>query len=340
MRTAVIGLGVMGRTHANAMKKIEGAELVCVVDVDPAKREKAVSDLGVPAYETLEAALAVETLDMVNIALPTYLHSAYAVKAAEAGLHVLCEKPMAMTPDECKAMIEASRKAGKELMIAQVLRFWPEYIKLKEIIDAGTYGKLLAIHCTRLSGPPLWSWDNWLMDAPRSGGALLDLHVHDIDWINCLCGRPKSVFASGLKIDRFGGWAHVLANYNYGNVMATAEGGWAYQGAFGFQMAFRATLEGAVITYSLSDSPTMKVATPDSKEWQPVDLGAKMAEEDSGGNISSTDGYFNECKYFVETVNAGKSPTDVVTPEQAMHNIEIANAEERSCETGTLVALP
>lgn len=339
MRTAVVGLGVMGRTHANAMKRIPGAELACIVDVDPEKRARAQEDFGVPTYDSLDAAVAAEKLDMVNITLPTYLHSGAAVRAAEAGLHVLCEKPMALNPAECQAMIDASAKAGKELMIAQVLRFWPEYMKLKEIIDAGTYGKLQAIHCTRLGGPPLWSWDNWLMDSARSGGALLDLHVHDIDWINCLCGKPKAVTASSVWIDKFGGWAHTLANYAYDGVMATAEGGWAMPDGFGFVMAFRAMLEGAVVTYSSSDQPTMKLMLQGEKESQPVELGQKMDEQDSGGNISATDGYFNECKYFVDTVSAGKSPTTVVTPQEAMVNIEIANAEALSSKTGEQVKL-
>ncbi len=339
MRTAVVGLGVMGRTHANAMKRLPDAELACIVDVDPAKRERGAADFGVPTYDSLEAALAAEKLDMVNITLPTYLHSGAAVQALEAGLHVLCEKPMAIDVEQCQAMIEAARKAGKQLMIAQVLRFWPEYIKLKEIIDGGEYGALRAIHCTRLSGPPLWSWDNWLMDAKRSGGALLDLHVHDIDWINCLLGRPKAVFASSVHIEKFGGWAHTFANYSYDGVTATAEGGWAMPGSFGFVMAFRALLDGAVVTYSSADSPTMKLCAEGEQEAKPVDLAAKMAEEDSGGNIAATDGYYNECKYFVECLKAGKSPT-TVTPQEAMVNIEIALAEARSSATGELVKLP
>lgn len=338
MRTAIVGYGVMGKTHTGVVKRIPEAEIACIVDVDPAKREKAAEEVGVKTYASLGEALSAESLDMVNVTLPTFLHADAAVQALEAGVNVLCEKPMAMTPEECGRMVKAWKASGKNLMIAHVLRFWPEYVALKRIIDSGEHGKPLAMHCTRLSGPPLWSWTNWLMDEARSGGALIDLHVHDIDWVTCLFGRPKAVYANGVRRADRGGVCQVLAAYEYDGVSATAEGSWALPTSFGFQMGFRVLFENAAVVYSSAQSPTMTIAIEGEKEPKPVELGEKMEEADSGGNISSTDGYFNECRYFVDCLLKGETPS-VVTPEQAALNIEVARAEIRSVDTGERVSL-
>lgn len=340
VRAAVVGYGFMGRTHSLSYKAIEGAELACVIDVVDDKRKTAEQELGVPTFPDLASALDAESFDIVDITLPTYLHADATVEAFAAGKHVLCEKPMALTVEDCERMIAAWKRSGRKFMVAQVLRFWPEYARLKEIVDSGMYGAVKSVYCTRLGSPPLWSWDNWLMDGPRSGGALIDLHVHDIDWVCYMLGRPKAVFATGgLNVAR-GGAAHVFASYIYDGPIAFAEGGWDMPSSWGFMMACRVQCEGAVLAYASNASPTL-VAYPEGVQGaEPiavpaVDVGATT----SGGNISELGGYVLECKYFVDCVRESREPT-VVTPEQAMQNIEVGVAEQESIATGTVVTLP
>jgi len=83
-------------------------------------------------------------------------------------------------------------------MVAQVIRFWPEYVKLKEIFDSGSLGKMVSISCARLSPTPTWAWNNWLLDSERSGGALLDLHIHDTDFLLYLLGKPQKASRNTL----------------------------------------------------------------------------------------------------------------------------------------------
>ena len=135
-------------------------------------------------YTDFDEMIANEELDYVDIALPTYLHSYYAIKALNAGKHVLCEKPMAINPTQCRMMIDAAKANGKKLMIAQCLRFWPAYETLKHYVDSGDFGKPVFCYFFRGGGWPKWSYQDWLLDETRSGGCLLDQHVHDVDTIN------------------------------------------------------------------------------------------------------------------------------------------------------------
>jgi predicted dehydrogenase len=336
-RVALIGYGVMGGTHANGYKEMPGAELACVIDVDEEKRKKAEDALGVKTFGSMKEALDAEEFGIVDCCLPTFLHPEGAVEALEAGKHVICEKPMALTVDECQRMIDARDKSGKFLMIAHVLRWWPEYVKLKEVVESGKLGRVRNTMCTRVGGTPMWSWDKWLQDGERSGGALVDLHVHDIDWLCALHGRPKAVFCTASEIDRATGPAHVFANYIYDDLAACAEGAWDQ--ASGFAMACRVTGEEAVVSYSSAQNPTLQLLTSEGAEpieFDKVSLDGSAAEE---GNISDLGGYYAECKYFVDCVESGTTPS-VLSAEDAKQNIEIAQAEIESLKTGKVVELP
>jgi predicted dehydrogenase len=336
-RVALIGYGVMGGTHANAYKEMPGAELVCVIDIDEAKRRKAEETLGVRTYATFAEAVAAEDFGILDCCLPTFLHPDAVIEALDAGKHTLCEKPMALNVEECKRMIAARDRSGKHLQVCHVLRWWPEYVKLKEVVRSGKAGRLRNVTCTRIGGTPLWSWDHWLEDVERSGGALIDLHVHDIDWVCAMLGRPKAVFASASEIDRATGPAHVYATYLYDGIAAFAEGAWDQ--ASGFEMACRVTCEDAVVSYSSAQNPTLQLQTASGSEPIPFDkvaLDGAAAEE---GNISDLGGYYAECKYFVDCIESGTTPS-VVTAEEAMQNIEIAQAEFESLRTGKSVELP
>jgi len=339
VRAGVIGYGFMGSTHANAYKAMTNAQLACVIDVEADKRQKAACEQGVKTYTTLAEAFDAEALDIVDVCLPTYQHADATLEAFSAGKHVMCEKPMALTAADCQRMIDAAKKADRKLMVGHVLRFWPEYVKLREVVASGKYGKPVSMVCTRVGSAPLWSWDGWLMDGQRSGGALVDLHVHDIDWTACMCGRPKAVYATGSTFSKGTGFAHVYAQYRYDDVMALAEGGWDMQTGWGFVMACRVVCENGVIEYGSNLSPALRVYTegqPEPIEVPQVEVEGSAGE---GGNISSLGGYFLECQYFVDCVTKGVPPT-VVTPHDAKQNIEIAEAEIESIKTGKIVELP
>ena len=182
LRIGIAGFGFMGRTHYSCWKKVKGAEIVAVCDVNPnivEDTKKAVGNIGdaesnidftgIELYRDFDKMLAEAKLDVVSITLPTFLHPECSIKALNAGLHVMCEKPMALNVAECEKMIAAAKETGNLLQIGHCVRFWPEYAKTKEIIDSGKYGNVLAASLRRLGSAPTWSADNWFLDDKRSG---------------------------------------------------------------------------------------------------------------------------------------------------------------------------
>ena len=207
IRVAMIGFGGIAKAvHFPAYKKLEEkgvAQLIAACDIEEkAFVGKAEINIGSSAadpkytfvkYTDWREMLANEKVDMVDICLPTYLHADIACEVLEMGYHVLSEKPMAIDTESAQRMLASAEKSGKRLMIGQCLRFGNNYRYLKELIEKGTYGKVKAGMFRRFSSPPVWAWNNWYMDITKSGGAIQDLHVHDLDIIRYLLGDPEAV---------------------------------------------------------------------------------------------------------------------------------------------------
>jgi hypothetical protein len=193
LKVGIVGMGTMGWFHASRILQLPNAQLVAIADSMPERLEakKAWQDRlaagGRPydlarmaRYADASALIAQADVDVVDICLPTFLHARYAIEALQAGRHVLCEKPMALTVEQADQMIAAAQRVDRLLMVAQCIRFWPEYTFLRQQVCAETYGKLLSLNMYRMGGRPQWSWENWFLDVERSGGTILDLHIHDV----------------------------------------------------------------------------------------------------------------------------------------------------------------
>ncbi|MFW6065817.1 MAG: Gfo/Idh/MocA family protein, partial [Planctomycetota bacterium] len=181
VRVGVVGLGMMGRTHLTAYRDIPQADVVALCDSDPDRREGERSAApGARATGNYRELLEDSGIDAVDLCVPTHLHATLTVEALEAGKHVFCEKPMALRTDQARAMLAAAETAGRTLMVGHVLRFWPEYVAIKQIIDDGRFGRVRSAALRRISGPPGWD-AGWYADASLSGSAAMDLHIHDVD---------------------------------------------------------------------------------------------------------------------------------------------------------------
>ncbi len=326
-KVAIVGCGFMGRMHANVYGLLDNAQLVAFVDRKPEKREKYSVDFNAPAYTTLHELFENHPdLDAVDICLPTFEHKDAAIAVALAKKHIFCEKPMAMNVDEAEEMISVCEKEGVRLMIGHCIRFWPEYALLKKMVDEGTLGKLLSINLTRYGEFPSWSTDNWLADESKSGGGVLDMHIHDTDYIHYLLGEPKSVHSWGTVDHR--GPSQVFTTMEYPDgAVAHLEGGWNLPNHTPFKMAFRAIFErGAAIM----DGGPMTVYE-DGK--QPAIPEFPKMEAAGGGNISDLGGYYHELKYFVDRLESG-DPFQISTPESSRASLattleEIRQIKER-----------
>jgi len=270
-RIGIVGMGFMGQQHFAIYQGLENVELMAVCDQNPDKvgatapsiggniGEATELDLsGVARHICLEEMLTKEKLDCVDVCTPTYLHAEMAVAALDAGCHVVCEKPMARSLQECDQMIFAAQSVGQMLFIAQCIRFWPEYEVLASMIANGDLGRIVSAKFVRLSPTPDWAKDGWILDPALSGGAMLDLHIHDVDFILSALGVPPAVysrasnlFSKGSKLD------HVVTNYLYDDFVCVAEGGWAMPGAFAFEMAFQVLGEKGVLDFSAIKDPML-----------------------------------------------------------------------------------
>ena len=250
------------------------------------------------------------------------------IKSAQAKKHIFCEKPFALTVEDAEEMIRETKKVKVKLMIGMVLRFWPEYIEFKRIVDSKVYGRLIALTCSRISSRPIFGSDKWYFDPKRSGGVALDLHIHDTDFIYYLLGMPKSVYS--LKNKSTQGIEYINTMYNYEDTVVNAEGGWVEE-SFGFVQAIRGLFEdGTVLEYSSKNQPLIIYG---KKKAELVNIPKlKVDPIDDGGNISELGAYYSEDKYWIDCLQNDKYPVRV-SPEEAKTSLKIVLKEIESVET-------
>ncbi len=332
LRAGICGLGGLGRAHASNIVNFPDVELVSVCDIDKAKLEpqeiKTNLDLKLTpfdirkcrTYTDMAKMLADEKLDILVTALPTDLHAEIAIQAMEAGCHVFSEKPMALSYRESKKMIKAAKKNKRQLMVGQCLRFWPEYMKLLEAVEKKTYGRLLSLTMTRIGGYSSWG-GSWFNNHKQSGGAILDLHLHDVDWVWHALGKPTTIFASGLQ-GKTGGIDDVTAVWEYKDCNVTIRGSWMYQG---FCMNFQAFFEDAAIDYGISPEMPFRLLSRKNAKGEAIPFQADSA-------------YVQELRYFCDCVK-GVHPNTLCTPESTAESIRFVEKELKSIKKGKPVKI-
>ncbi|MCM8764162.1 MAG: Gfo/Idh/MocA family oxidoreductase [Candidatus Omnitrophica bacterium] len=337
VRLGIIGAGFMGTMHAEVYSQLPNVKIAAIVDERGEKAKSLAEKVGAIPYLSADQVFAKSDITIIDICLPTFLHKEFVIKAAEAGKDIVCEKPIALTLEDATEMVNVCRAKKVKFMVAHVIRFWPEYAFVKKNYDQGRYGKLITITCGRLSPKPTWGWQNWLLDNGRSGGALFDLHIHDVDFILYLLGRnPVSLYSRGTFSSEEG-YTHVFTTYNFSDgITAFAEGGWDMTSNFPFEMKFIAQFEKAVIDFDSTSDPTLTVYYADGRIEKPQ-LERKTAQV-SEGNISDLGGYFFELNYFIDHVVHNKEFL-VITPEDAVNSLAIVLKELESLKTGKIIAL-
>jgi len=327
IKVGLIGLGSIGRLRLDIYAQLEREgfpiKLVAVYDTDEQKFQGHIQESNlvdsIPVHDlskintyTDAELFYEEEMDMVDIALPTYLHDTFTVLSLNKGLHVLCEKPIALDSERGAAMLEAAREAGKKLMIGHCLRFWSEYEYLKNVVDSGEFGQVRAATFYRGGNAPRWSHENWMLQVEKSGGALIDLHVHDIDMIHWLFGKPEAV--SALCSENYDiVSAHV--RYPDGKIIH-AHADLALPGDVDFEMSYRVHLDRATLVYQ---GGQLKV--------YPVDAPPFVHEHDGKS------AYYQEVKYFAESLQSGEAVTKS-PPEDSLLTLQIVEAERQSANNG------
>jgi predicted dehydrogenase len=337
VNVAVVGLGFMGVTHLRAYLANPLARVVAVCDAvrvpvngvltGVSGNIKKSDDIhlghGVKVYRKLDELLTDESVQLVDLCTPTPLHAEQAIASLRAGKNVLCEKPLARTSAAAREILQAAEKSPGFLMPAMCMRFWSGWSWLKQIVTEQTYGKILAANFRRVSQMPGWSAQGTYGGGQDLGGALFDLHIHDVDFVNYLFGRPASVFSSGV-IGANNSINHVVTQYHFpGGPVVHAEGSWLL--AQGFNMAYTLHCERATLDYDLArGAETLRV----------TEFGQSPRVVDCTG----ADGYSAEIHYLLECVAHGR-PSQVVTGADGLAALEICEAEEQSIRTGKIISL-
>jgi predicted dehydrogenase len=305
----------MGSTHLQAYGSVPNAEVAAICSEDEKKlagdlssiqgnldRPGQAMDFGKAArYRKFDDLLADRNIDAVDLCVPSYLHTDLTTKALAAGKHVLVEKPMALTGEACDAMIAASKKAGKVLMVAQVLRFWPDYAAAREKVRSGALGAVKTATFRRKCAAP--AWGKWLKERDKSGGGVFDLLIHDFDFSLHLLGKPDTITAIGVEeLDK--GIDIVEARLHYGHgAPVVISGGWHHPAAYPFSMEFSIVCEGGTLDFH---SGLRRLTL----------YGADGKAEDA--QLPEIDGFQAELRAFADACESGQAPENCRPEDSAM----------------------
>ena len=328
MKVGIVGAGFMGTTHAAGWAETP-AEIIGFTAETKQESGALAERYNAKVYLSFDALLA--DVDVIDICSPTHLHHEMVLKAVGAGKHIVCEKPLARTTGQAQEMVFACEEAGVQLLVAHVVRFFPEYALAHSAVLEGQVGKPAVIRLHRGSYRPKKPAGNWFLDEEKSGGILMDLMIHDYDYARWVAGEVESVSArrvTELHPDAPVDYGLVILTHHSGTLSHIA-GAWAYppptfrthlevagdRGLIEFDSDSTAPIQNLILKTGGSDAPD--VALPSS----PV----------------SESPYTTQIKEFYSALAEGK--TTRVSATDGLAAVQIAEAALKSAHTGGPVKL-
>jgi myo-inositol 2-dehydrogenase / D-chiro-inositol 1-dehydrogenase len=328
MKVGIVGVGSMGTTHAAGWTETP-AEIVGFAAETQKEAGSIASQYDTNVYSSFEDML--PQVDVVDICSPTHLHYEMALKAAAAGKHVICEKPLARTTQQAQKVVDACKKAGVQLLVAHVVRFFPEYALARAAVVEGQIGRPGVIRLHRGSYRPKKPAGNWFLDEVKSGGILMDLMIHDYDYACWVAGEVESVIAQRATEH------HIEAPVDYGLVILThrsgtlshISGAWAYppptfrtkleiagdQGLIEFDSDGTAPIQNLILRTGGIDAPDIALPSSPVRESP----------------------YTTQIKEFYSALVNGTTPR--VSAMDGLHAVQIAEAALESAHSGQPVKL-
>lgn len=319
------GLGFIGKTHLEAYRHLDNCRVKAVCTRNNP------DGLEVPTVTDYEDLLHDPDIDVIDICLPTYLHEEYIIKAAEAGKHIICEKPLTLTIESANRIIQAVQKNGVRLFVGHVIRFWPEYQVIKSYSESDKLKNIHIVHAARLGQVPKWS--DWFQHPEKSGGALFDLHIHDIDFVHYLLGEVDSVYAAGAK-NRFGAWDHVMTTLKFkNNSNAFVEASHRMTAGYPFTMSLRAQSDENTLNFHLAAGENIDHMNDSTHQFHYYSNGKKSSIEFVKG-----DAFQNELSYFINCLETNQENT-IIPLGDVLYTLRLLTAIEESLETGREVRI-
>ena len=334
MKIGIIGCGGMGITHILALKALAqqmDLELVAFAERKQAHQKRVLKIWPqAKVYEQGKDLLESENLDAVHICVPSYMHTEYAIMAMKKNMAVLIEKPACLTESDCEKLLETEKQTGVSVMVGQVVRYMDEYKYLKEVYDTNKYGQLQSLTMNRISGVPIWGFDDWFFDTDKSGSVVMDLHIHDIDFMRYMLGEPKEIKAFGSKI-RDGLINRIVSIGQYDNLTVAVEGLWDSIPELPFEASFRASFEEATLVFKSTETPSLTVYEKGKDKFHPKFIKDDIGNaKEAGINISELGPYYAEIKDFYECLTKGQK-IKVAPLIEGIKSVKLALKEYQQC---------
>jgi len=344
VQIALVGAGEIGAVHARAHAAVPGTRLSVIYDVHAEQARRLAGPVEATVAPSFEAILGDPQVEGVDLCVPNHLHRALAVRALEAGKHVLCEKPIALSLDDADAMLAAAAASQRFLVIGQVLRFWPEYVVARRAVEDGSIGSPLMISSRRmvslLSGTP--GADGWRRDPARSGGAVLDMQIHDLDMFCWFLGPAESVVARGLRSPD-GAWNHVFTLVDFlDGRKAFTEASFMLQGSpLDIQFHILGS-EGALVWKYAPGAFALHGLHSDLAAGGPSLILYRWGQDPQGLYVPAEDSFAiamrDQVTHFSDCIRTGTPPTRA-TAVESRSALALALASRESCESGQPVRI-
>lgn len=318
LNIGILGAGFMGKTHLGCYLMNKNCKVRYIFDKNLAKANAIGNEFGIEYTDDIKLLLG-SSVDALDICLPTNLHREYVEIAAKAKKQILCEKPMAINIKECDEILNLVRENNVFYMVAHVVRFWPEYSYIKKVTEAGELGKPIYAVASRMQPLPSWSENNWIISPEQSLGGIVDLQIHDLDFITWLFGKPNSIKSSGTK-SVLGAWEQVITIMEHENgVKSCIDACNLMPQGYPFTARFKILYSGGCIEFDCNRKNTLIIYKNGQKPEFP--------------DFKGQDCYKNEIDYFVDCI-INKKNGSILPPEDARYALFLALKSKESIETG------
>lgn len=325
----LVGLGFIGKMHLKAYQSIENCRVAAICtrgEVEDEEMSSLFKGTFVADYDEL---LCSKDIDIIDICLPTFLHEEYIVKAARAGKHIICEKPLTLLLESAERIFKEVQDNGVRLFVGQLLRFWPAYQIIKSYSASDQLKDIEIVHAQRLGEAPAWSY--WFRHPEKSGGALFDLHIHDIDFISYLLGEAESVYAVGTK-NKYGAWDHIMTTLLFkNNSKAFVEASHRMPNGYPFTMSFRAQAVQGTMEYRVAAGKNIEHIGDQQFVYY-------NNETKTSIDLVNGDAFQNELSYFIQCIETNQE-NHVIPLEDVFYTLKLLKSIEISLETGEKIRI-
>lgn len=322
MRIGVVGTGFMGQTHVDRYKDLSNAEVTAVASLEDPRKFIEENGLNATAYDDGFKLISDADVDAVDVCTPTPSHPDLTIAVLEEEIDVFCEKPVANSLKSAQRIADADEVSSATCMVGHTLRYFPEYASMREqVVEENAIGEPGVARARRISPFPKWGRDSWYEDKQKSGGLLLDLAIHDLDFLRWTMGEINRVFARQSSWNG-GQHAHVTLRFETGAV-GYVEASWALPDNEGLSTELDLAGEDGLIEYENSGTPSIEFRT--------------RAEPSVSLSTVEKDGYHRELEAFVDCIQNGEKPP--VGIDEGIEAIRISLAAIESAERGEPVSL-